>query len=101
MPNFNRDMKRRKPLIELNFPKYHTHAPHIDGGPVLQAEDDLRAAVEARLDVGVHPRVRVARAAEVYHLDGWTASRLQQDVLLEMYKRRGILKVVIKDVERK
>lgn len=49
--------------------KYLTHAPHVDRGPVLQAQYDFRASVEPRLDVGVDPSVCVARAAEVYHFD--------------------------------
>lgn len=60
-----------------------THTPHVNGRAVLQAEDDFRAAIEARLDVGVDAGVRVAWASKVYHFDGGTAPRFQQDVFLK------------------
>eukprot|EP00955_Chlamydomonas_euryale_P028884 304372-Chlamydomonas_euryale.AAC.1 len=44
-------------------------APHVDGGAVLQPQDDFGRSVEARLDVRVHPLVRHATAAKVDDLD--------------------------------
>jgi len=59
-----------------------TQTPHVDRRAVGQAEDDLRRAVEARLDVGEHPVVGVARTAKVDHFDAGTAALLQQHVFL-------------------
>jgi hypothetical protein len=59
-----------------------TQTPHVDGRAVGQTEDDLRRAVEARLDVGEHPVVGVARTAKVDHFDAGTAALLQQHVFL-------------------
>lgn len=58
--------------------------PHVDGRTVGQAEDDLGAAVEPRLDVRVDALVAVARRAEVYHLDRAAAALLQQYVFLRV-----------------
>ena len=43
--------------------------PHVDCGGVRQAEQHLRRAVEARLDIRVHRLPLVARRAKVDHLD--------------------------------
>ena len=44
-------------------------APHVNGHPVLGAQNDLRRPVEAGLDVGVDALVIEAGAPEVDHLD--------------------------------
>lgn len=56
-------------------------APHVNLTPVREAHDDLRAAVEAALHVGVHALVDKAAAAKVNDLDCRALGLHQQDVL--------------------
>ena len=50
------------------FGQNASQAPHIDGHAVPGAQDDLGGSVKSGLDVGVHPLVFVAGAAEIDNL---------------------------------
>lgn len=54
---------------EEEFDADAAQRPHVDRGRVGEAEEDLRGAVEAGLDVGVDRLSFVARRAKVNDLD--------------------------------
>lgn len=84
----------------FSFGRKLTQTPHVDRRAVGQAEDDLRRAVEARLDVGEHPVVGVARTAKVDHFDARTAALLQQHVFLLDKNNTGFNKNFIRRTEK-
>ena len=55
--------------------------PHVDGGGVGQAEQDLGRPVEPGLDIGVDGLALVARGPEIDDLDDGALEVLEEDVL--------------------
>jgi len=64
----------------VEFTQDGTERPHVDGHRVGQSENHVGCALEAALNLGVHPFVHQTRTAEVYHFDARLGGVLEQDV---------------------
>lgn len=64
----------------VEFSKNAAEGPHIDSCGIWDSENDLRSAVETRLDVSVDAFVREAGGPKVDNLDARLLRALQEDV---------------------